>query len=371
VIGDEIHEAYDRTPLSKHVLLGAADRVPLPVDWAELGVQPRLGETACDLAPEGSGWRVRLAGGGDVLGDGVVAATGAHPLTAPGLDGHPNVFALRSLDDAYALRSALRRKIDVVVLGAGWIGAEVASSAAEIGCVVRVVEPQAAPVWRSLGQTVGRHLVPWYAEAGVELLLGRRVVGASEREVELDDGSRLAADVVVVGAGVAPSTEWLSGSPVELDPRGGSWWTSSWRAYRRAGCTRSATAPSYPSRRYGTRLRPEHWTNAQQAGETVAANVLGGQASHDPVPYFWSKQVGRMLQYSGHHDAVDELVLRGDPADRRWSACWLRAGQPTAVLAVNRPRDVIDARRLLAGEAKLDVSLLTDPETPLAQCVVG
>jgi 3-phenylpropionate/trans-cinnamate dioxygenase ferredoxin reductase subunit len=371
VIGDETHDAYDRPPLSKHVLLGAADRVPLAVDWAELGVQPRFGEAARGLAQEGLGWRVRLASGDEVSGDRVVVATGARPVTASGLDAHPNVFTLRTLDDAHALRSALRRKIDVVVLGAGWIGAEVASSAAEIGCVVRVVEPQAAPVWRSLGQAVGRHLVPWYAEAGVELLLGRRVVGASEREVELNDGSRLPADVVVVGAGVAPSTQWLTASPVELDPRGGIVVDEFLESVSARGVYALGDCASYPSRRYGTRLRPEHWTNAKQAGQTVAANVLGGRTSHDPVPYFWSKQFGRMLQYSGHHDAAGELVFRGDPADRRWSACWLRDGQPTAILAVNRPRDVIDARRLLAGAARFDVSLLTDPETPLAECVIG
>lgn len=370
LIGDET-DAYDRPPLSKNVLLGAADRVPLPVDWGELAVEPHFGETACGLVSDGSGWRAKLTSGDAVTGDRVVVATGAHPVTVPGLDAHPNVFTLRSLDDAHALRAMLRRRIDVVVLGAGWLGAEVAWSARELGCVVRVVEPHSVPAWGPLGQAVGRHLVPWYAEAGVELLLGRRAVSSSEREVRLDDGSRLPADVVIVGAGVVPNTEWLSGSPVELDSRGGIVVDEFLESVSARGVYALGDCASYPSRRYGTRLRPEHWTNAQQAGQTVAANVLGAQTSHDPVPYFWSKQFGRMLQYAGHHHPADELVLRGDPAEHHWSACWLRDGQPTALLAVNRPRDVVEARRLLVGEARFDVSLLNDPDTPLALCVVG
>lgn len=371
VIGDETHEAYDRPPLSKHVLLGLADQVPLPVDWAELAAELRSGETACGLAPAGSGWRVRVDGGDDVLADRVVVATGARPVTLPTLDAHPNVFTLRSLDDALALRSVLRRRIDVVVLGAGWIGAEVASSAAEIGCAVRVIEPESVPVARSLGPDLGRHLVPWYAESGVELLLGRRVVAATEQDVELDDGTRLPASVIVVGVGVAPSTEWLSGSAVERDARGGIVVDEYLRSVTADGVYALGDCASYPSRRYATRLRPEHWTNAQQAGEAVAANLLDAPTRYDPVPYFWSKQFGRMVQFSGHHGPGDEVILRGDPSEQKWSACWVRAGQPTAVLAVNRPRDVIDARQLLADGARFDATLLADPETPLRECVVA
>lgn len=372
VIGDETHDAYDRPPLSKHVLLGVADRVPLPVDWAEESVQVRSGATACGLSPAESGWRVRLdSGDEEVPADRVIVATGARPIMLPGLSAHPNVFTLRSLDDAHALRAVLRRNIDVVVLGAGWIGAEVASAAADIGCAVRVVEPQAAPGSRSLGLAVGRQLIPWYAESGVELLLGRRVVGASGREVELDDGILLPADVIVVGVGVVPCTEWLAESPVELDASGGIVVDEFLQSATASGVYALGDCASYPSRRYATRLRPEHWTNAKLAGDTVAANVLGAQGAHDPVPYFWSKQFGRMLQYSGHHEADDEVLWRGDPSGQRWSACWLRDGRPTAILAVNRPRDVVDARRLLPDGATFDVALLADPETALAECLAA
>jgi 3-phenylpropionate/trans-cinnamate dioxygenase ferredoxin reductase subunit len=289
----------------------------------------------------------------------------------PGLSAHPNVFTLRSLDDAHALRAVLRRNVDVVVLGAGWVGAEVASSAADIGCAVRVVEPQAAPVSRSLGLAVGQQLVPWYSESGVELLLDRRVVGASGREVRLDDGGVLPADVIVIGVGVVPSTEWLAGGPVELDAAGGIVVDEFLQSVTARAVYALGDCASYPSRRYATRLRPEHWTNAKLAGDTVAGNVLGTPTSHDPVPYFWSKQFGRMLQYSGHHAADDEVVWRGDPSGQRWSACWLRDGQPTAVLAVNRPRDVADARRLLPDGATFDVALLADPDTPLSECLAA
>jgi 3-phenylpropionate/trans-cinnamate dioxygenase ferredoxin reductase subunit len=313
VIGDETHDVYDRPPLSKHVLLGLADHVRLPVNWADLAVHLRSGETACGLSPAGSGWNVWLESGDEVPADRVIVATGARPIAVPGLSAHPNVFTLRSLDDAHALRAELRRNIGVVVIGAGWIGAEVASSAAEIGCSVRVVEPEAAPASRSLGLAVGGQLVPWYAESGVELLLSRRVVGATDREVELDDGSRLPADVIVVGVGVAPSTEWLSKSAVELDARGGIVVDEFLQCVSAGGVYALGDCASYPSRRYSTRLRPEHWTNAQVAGSTVAASVLGAQTAHDPVPYVWSQQFGRMVQYAGHHEAEDKSYGGGIP----------------------------------------------------------
>lgn len=371
VIGDESHDAYDRPPLSKHVLLGLADQVPLPVDWPELDVTLRSGTTACGLAPGGSGWRVQLDDGDEVPAGRVIVATGARAVTMPMLASHPNVFTLRSLDDALALRAVLGRNVGVVVLGAGWIGAEVASSAAELGCAVRVIEPEATPVSRSLGRDVGRHLVPWFAESGVELLLGRRVVAATDRDVELDDGSRLHADVIVVGVGVVPSTEWLADSGVERDPRGGIVVDEFLRSVTVHGVYAIGDCASYPSHRYATRLRPEHWTNAQQAGDVVAENVIGVPTRYDPVPYFWSKQFGRMLQLSGRPSPGDELIWRGDPAEKRWSACWVRDQRPTAVLAVNRPRDVVDARRLLADGAAFDVGLLNDPETPLSECVLA
>lgn len=369
VIGDETHEAYDRPPLSKDVLLGLVDRCPVPVDWVELGVDLRCGEAAAGLESTRDGWAVRLSSGAEVPADRVVVATGARPVTLPSLAEHWNVFTLRSLDDAHALRGALGRRIDVLVIGAGWIGAEVASSAVELGCSVRVVDPAASPVSRSLGAEVGSRLIPWYAEVGAELLLGRTVTRAAGDQVELDDGTTLPAQVIVVGVGVVPSTQWLRGSAVELDPSGGVVVNEHLESMTAAGVYALGDCASYPSRRYAKRLRPEHWTNAQQAGSIVADNVLGDRKPYDPVPYFWSKQFGRMLQYAGHHEPGDEVVWRGDPTDRRWSVCWIRDGVPVAVLAVNRPRDLVDARRFLAMDAEFDMSALADPARPLSDCV--
>lgn len=369
VIGDETHPAYDRPPLSKDVLLGMVDHPALPVDWSELDVDLRLGRLATDLEIDDLACTVHLDDGSAVPADSVLAATGSRPVELPCLGAHPHVCLLRTLDDALRLRGELRGHLDVVVLGAGWIGAEVASSAASLGCAVTVVEAENTPLSRALGPDVGVQLAAWYSESGVALLLGRRVVGAGMNEVELDDGERLRADVVVVGVGVTPATDWLTRSGIELDGRGAVAVDSNLRSSTTHRVYAIGDCASYPSRRYGKRLRPEHWTNAQQAATVVAANVLGGSVSYDPVPYFWSKQFDRMLQYAGHHEPDDELVWRGDPSDRRWSVCWLKNGQPTAVFAVNRPRDIANARRLLYQGATFDVALLTDPANSLAECI--
>jgi NADPH-dependent 2,4-dienoyl-CoA reductase/sulfur reductase-like enzyme len=355
--------------LSKDVLLGTAADPLLPVEWAGLDVDVRTGATARELICDDGTWVVRVEGGDNLRADRVVVATGARPVRLPGFAAHPYVFTLRTLDDAHGLRAVLRRGLDVVVVGAGWIGAEVASSTASIGCAVRVVEPGETPLPSALDAAVGKSLVPWYHEAGVDLILGRRVVGAGDRDVELDDGGRLPADVVVVGVGVVPATDWLTGSTVKLDDRGAVVVDEFLESVSARGIYAIGDCASYPSRRYETRLRPEHWTNAQQSGLAVAATALGGSTAYDPVPYFWSKQFGNILQYVGHHLPGDQLVWRGDPANRAWTTCWLRNGQPTALLAVNRPRDVMDARRLLAERATFDLSLLADELTPIARCV--
>ncbi|MDG4862073.1 oxidoreductase C-terminal domain-containing protein, partial [Streptomyces sp. T-3] len=173
---------------------------------------------------------------------------------------------------------------------------------------------------------------------------------------------------VVVGIGARPATGWLDGSEVELGPDGAiladaSLRTSAPDVYAVGDCA------SFPSARYGERLLVHHWDNALQGPRTVAANIVGatspGPETYDPVPYFWSEQFGRFVQYAGHHGAADTQVWRGDPVAPAWSVCWLRDGALVGVLAVGRPRDLAQGRRLIESGARLVAERLADPSVPL------
>ncbi|HMA47977.1 MAG TPA: NAD(P)/FAD-dependent oxidoreductase, partial [Frankiaceae bacterium] len=207
LVGAEPHPPYDRPPLSKALLRGETDDTTLPVDLT--GVQVLLGRRASGLRPG------RLETDGGVLDwDGLVLATGAHPVRLPG-DGPQRV--LRTVDDARALRAALRPGARVAIVGAGWIGAEVATAAAGAGCAVTVVEAGPAPLAQALGEQVGAWSARWYEQAGVELRTGTGVAAVTGDGLALADGTWLAADVVLVGVGVRPATGWLEGSGLALD----------------------------------------------------------------------------------------------------------------------------------------------------------
>ncbi|WP_093696077.1 NAD(P)/FAD-dependent oxidoreductase [Streptomyces sp. 2231.1] len=362
VIGAEPHQPYDRPPLSKAVLLGTAEGSAFDVDFESLGVELRLGCEAQGLRPAA---RVLDTEAGPVPYDVLVLATGAEPITLPGTEGVPGVHLLRTLDDAQRLRPVLLRQHDIVVVGAGWIGAEFATAAREAGCAVTVVEAADRPLAGALPAEVAAPMAAWYADSGAELRTGARVERVEPGAVVLTDGTRLPAGAVVVGIGARPATGWLAGSGIELGPHGevvadARLRTGAEDVYAVGDCA------SFPSARYGERLLVHHWDNALQGPRTVAANILGETpALYDPVPYFWSEQFGRFVQYAGHHAAADRLVWRGDPAGAAWSVCWLREGRLVALLAVGRPRDLAQGRRLIEAGRRMDPEALTDPGRPL------
>ncbi|GAB2595443.1 FAD-dependent oxidoreductase [Streptomyces capparidis] len=363
--GDETHPPYDRPPLSKGLLLGTAESSAFDVDFAALDVELLLGRRAVELRPAE---HTLLTDAGPVEYDRLVVATGAEPLLLPGSGAAPGVHVLRTLDDAVALRPVLERGDRAVVVGAGWIGAEFATAARQAGCPVTVVEAAPTPLAGALPGEVGERMRPWYAEAGAELITGVAVRSVEVGSVLLADGRRLPADAVVVGIGARPATAWLEGSGVALGPDGSVLADDRLRT----------TAPdvfavgdcaSFPSARYGTRLLVHHWDNAVQGPKAVAANVLGAETAYDPVPYFWSEQFGRFVQYAGHHSAADELVWRGDPGEAAWSVCWLRDGVLAALLAVGRPRDLAQGRKLIEKGAAMARPLLADASVPLKSAV--
>ena len=370
LLGDEPHPPYDRPPLSKAVLLGAAGgEAPVDlrfdVDFEALGVDLRLGVRAQALR---AAEREVVTDAGAVPYDRLVLATGAYAVALPGTAGLPDVYPLRTLDDAAALRPVLDEHRQVVVVGAGWIGAEFATAARQAGCAVTVVEAADRPLAGALPASVTAHMRGWYAEAGVELLTGTPVAAAEPGEVVLADGTRLPAEAVVVGVGARPATGWLGGSAVDLDETGAVLADDRLRTTA-DGVLAVGDCASFPSARYGERLLVHHWDNAVQGPRTAAANVLGGDEPYDPVPYFWSEQFGRFVQYAGHHTAADTMLLRGDPATPSWSVLWLRAGVLVALLAVDRPRDLAQARKLITRSAAVDPALAADPAVLLKSAV--
>ncbi|MEU7300886.1 FAD-dependent oxidoreductase [Streptomyces sp. NPDC007206] len=362
VIGAEPHQPYDRPPLSKAVLLGKAEDSAFDVDFDSLGVELRLGCEVLGLRPAE---RELDTEQGPVPYDVLVLATGAEPVTLPGTEGVPGVHLLRTLDDAERLRPVLARQHEIVVVGAGWIGAEFATAAREAGCAVTVVEAAGRPLAGALPAEVAAPMAAWYADAGAELRTDARVERVEPGAVLLADGTRLPAGAVVVGIGARPATAWLAGSGVELGPHGdvladARLCTSVPDVYAVGDCA------SFPSGRYGERLMVHHWDNALQGPRTVAANILGETpAAYDPVPYFWSEQFGRFVQYAGHHPAADRLIWRGDPAGPAWTVCWLCEDRLVALLAVGRPRDLAQGRRLIEAGARMDAAALADPGKPL------
>lgn len=210
--------------------------------------------------------------------------------------------------------------------------------------------------------------MPWYDEAGVDLLLGTRVQDIHRDEVELVDGRRLHADVVVVGVGVRPQTAWLAGSGIELDERGYVVVDSGMRTTVPA-VVAVGDCTAWPSARYGKQMRTGHWDHALRSPAVAAASLLGGDEVYDPVPYFWSDQLGRNVQYVGHWGEGDSLVLRGDPTQDAWSVCWLAGDVLTAVLAVNRPRDIAQGRKLLAASDRIDAARVADLTVALKDTV--
>jgi NADPH-dependent 2,4-dienoyl-CoA reductase/sulfur reductase-like enzyme len=360
LVGAEARLPYDRPPLSKKLMAGELDDTTLRPDLDALEVRARLAESATGLT---GGILTTDAGRYDF--DALVLATGAGPVTLPGA-GRQHV--LRTLDDALELRPLLRPGTALAIVGAGWIGAELATAAAALGCRVTVVEAAAVPLAAAVGPEIGGLTAAWYAAAGVDLRLGQGVDSVEPGGLALAGGGWLPADVVVTAVGVRPATSWLAGSGVEL--ANGVCVDEQLRTAV-PGVFAVGDCAAFWSGRYVARLRFEHWDVALHAPEVAAANVLGGSEAYDPVPYFWSEQFGRMVQYVGYHGGAGQLIWRGDPAGHRWAAAWLAGNRLVALLSVNSPRDMLQGRRVISSGAPVDPARLADPQIPVRDCILS
>jgi NADPH-dependent 2,4-dienoyl-CoA reductase/sulfur reductase-like enzyme len=351
VIGDEVHVPYDRPPLSKEFLAGTAspDDIALGApDDEDLGLEWRLSTTAVGL--DHLSRSVLLDDGSEIRADGVVLATGARARRLPGSDGLDGVHVLRSLDDAIALREDLAAGGRLVVIGAGFIGAEVASTARKLGLDVTVVETQPVPLAGPLGADMGAVCAELHADHGTRLLTGTGVAGlvgtGRVEAVELSDGTRLPADVVVVGIGATPNIEWLAHSGVAL---GNGVLTDARGATNIPGVVAVGDCAAAWSASAERHVRIEHWTNALEQPATAVATLLGaGEPAPTPVPYFWSDQYGARIQFAGSRREGDVArVVEGSCADRSFLVVYERDGHPVAVLGMNQPRLFTRWRRQL------------------------
>jgi len=369
VIGDESHAPYDRPPLSKQLLSGKWDVERIhhhtPDAMDALGIEFRLGQraSALDLA----GRQVHLAHGDRVDFDGLVIATGAAARTLPGTGSFPRVWTLRTLDDCLGLKADLAEVGEgarVVVIGGGFIGGEVAATCHGLGAKVTIVEALATPLERILGAEMGRACTRLHLDQGVAVRAG---VGVDRLDsypdpttpvaVHLEDGSMLAADVVVVGIGVVPSTGWLEGSGLTLEDGV----VCDENLFAAEGVVAAGDIARWFHPGLKEVMRIEHWTNAAEGGAVAGKNLVAGSAGatpYGPVPFFWSDQYQTKIQAIGRPGPDDEVVVvDGAPDGGPMVALYRRGDRLRAVLTFSRPRQLMAYRPLLAAGASFDEAL--------------
>ncbi len=381
VVGAEPHRPYDRPPLSKKLLSGEweADRIHLrqPESFDELDVRWELGVAAerLDLARRS----LTLADGRSLDFDGMIIATGAAPKHIGDHGPFEHVHVLRSLDDALEVRARLAGGGQrVVVIGAGFIGLEVAATAVQLGNEVTVLEGGPAPLIRGLGAEMGAAIGRMHTARGVDLRCGVAVEGFTDagvltRPMDEPTADRVVvpADVIVVGVGVTPSTGWLEGSGIEL--RDGIVCDEHLRVrLERAGSVRNAIETLFaagdvvrwPNLLLGHEMRVEHWTNAAEQGAHAASNLLAVAAGepllpYAPVPFFWSDQFEHRIQFLGHAMPDDEVrVVAGSIEEGKFLALYGGGGRLHGALGVNAPRWVMPTRRLLLESTPWEESLV-------------
>jgi 3-phenylpropionate/trans-cinnamate dioxygenase ferredoxin reductase subunit len=365
LVGDEPHRPYDRPPLSKQVLAGTKPPESTALAVArgtvdDLDLDWRLGESATGL--DLAGRSVLLAGGEQLHFDGLVIATGASPKRLPGTDHLDGVHTLRSLDDCEAIRAALQTSPRrVAVVGAGFIGAEVAATCRGLGIEVSLIEALPVPLERGLGPAMGSVVADLHRDHGVDVRLGVGVVliegGDRVERIRLTDGTVLDVDLVVVGIGVGPNTAWLEGSGLTID--NGVVCDATCAAA--VGVVAAGDVARWPNRRFDEVMRVEHWDNAIAMGTHAARTLLAGPTAalpYEPVPWFWSDQYDRKIQLAGRAGPDDTVrVVSGSIEERRFVAFYGRAGRLVGVLGMSQPAKVMRWRTLVEQAASWDDAL--------------
>jgi len=376
LIGEEPWAPYQRPPLSKKYLAGVLERERLlirpPGFYADHGVATHFGRRVTDLAPQAR--HVRLDDGLVVPFDALLLATGSHPrrLAVPGAD-LPGVYYLRTIADADRIRADCKAGGRLVVVGGGYIGLETAATARELGMEVTVLEMDGRLMNRVTCPEVSAFYQAEHERHGVRIRCHEQVraLHADARtgrvkSVLTESGAEYPADLVIVGVGVAPADELARAAGLECENgvlTEAHCRTSHEAIYAAGDCA------SHLSRQYGRHLRLESVDNAFEQGTTVALNLMGNETLHDKLPWFWSDQFDLKLVIVGLAQGYDTVVMRGSPATRSFSACYLRAGELVALDSVNQPRDQMAARKLIAAHARPHPDKLADAGLALKDTV--
>jgi 3-phenylpropionate/trans-cinnamate dioxygenase ferredoxin reductase component len=374
LVGAEAERPYERPPLSKGYLLGSEERDSAfvhPKGWYdEHDVELRLSSRATALDP--AAHEVELVDGERLRYDKLLLTTGSIPrrLDVPGA-GSDGILYLRELPDADRIRAALTSGGRIVVIGAGWIGLEVASAARHHGCEVTVFEVAALPLQRVLGDEIAEVFAELHREHDVTLRLGtgiERIRSTDGGLVVVDStGVEVEADAVVVGVGIRPAIELAEAAGLSIDDGvavDASLRTSAPDVYA-AGDVAATVHPVL-----GTRIRVEHWANALNSGPVAAKSMLGQDVVYDELPFFFTDQYDLGMEYIGHAppESFDTVVIRGDQARREFQAFWLSDGRALAGMHVNMWDEGIDPiKALVASGRSLDLDRLADPAVPLDQ----
>ena len=372
LVGAERHLPYERPPLSKQVLLGkwSPDRARLRgvERLEEWDVELHLGTAAVGLDVPSR--LVALSNGKELSFDGLVVATGAEPRTLPGVEITGRVRTLRTIEDALVISEVLGAPASrVVVVGAGFIGLEVAAASVMRGANVTVVELADVPLGNVVGTRTAKACANLHLSNGVDLRTGVSVKaiapepegakepeGAERAKVILSDGDRIDADIVVVGVGVRACTSWLEGSGLRLD----NGVLCDDRLFAAPGIVAAGDVARWRSTRWGANLRVEHWSNAAEQGPAAARSLLAGSEADrfTSVPFFWSDQYGTKIQMIGvRHSSDEERIVRGSYEDGRFVVVWGRDGRLTAALSLGMAHELVAYRRLLEEDASLGDAL--------------
>jgi len=360
---------YQRPPLSKKFLGGELESERLPIRpasfYENIHCELMLGNPV--VAIDAGARKVTLSDGGRLGYDKLVLAIGGHarPIPVPGAE-LPGVHVLRTVADVEAIRARLKPGVRVAIVGAGYIGLECAATFRKLGHDVTVIEMMDRVMNRVVAPEMSRFYQAEHAGHGVNLLTDRRVRGLlgddSVHAVECADGTQVPADLVIVGIGLVPNCALAQGAGLACDDGiavDDHCRTSDADIYAIGDCC------SHPSPRYGRRIRLESVDSAFEQAKSAAANICGKPTPHDKTPWFWSDQYELKLQIVGLSQHYDSVILRGDPATRSFSCCYLRDGELIALDAVNHARDFMAARKLIAERARPDPARLADDAVAL------
>jgi 3-phenylpropionate/trans-cinnamate dioxygenase ferredoxin reductase subunit len=364
LIGAEDDPPYERPPLSKAYLCGAVPfekSIVRPADfYAGHGIETRFGSRVTRIDPIAK--VVRLEGGGDVSFDSLLIATGARnrKVSIPGseLEG---IHSLRTRQDADRIRAEMRTGRRAVVVGMGFIGSEVAASLRHEGLEVVAIDPGKTPLFRVLGESVGRTLAHLHSSYGVRTLF-EDTVAAFEGTKRVDcvvtrAGTRIPCDLVVVGIGVEPVVDMLDGTGIRVD---NGVVVDEYCQTSVSGIYAAGDVANHYHPLFDRHIRVEHWQNAMRQGANAARNMLGERVVYDEIPWFWSDQYDANLQYAGFHTKWDELVVRGQLDSGDFLACYLNDGRLDAVVGINRAKDVRRAMPIIKGRSRVNVDQLRD-----------